>query len=62
MRRNVPYSKEKEIRRVTMLYWKAKLKIMKGKRVDKEIIKKRKEISNIEEEIETIEETKERLE
>ena len=40
MKRTVPYSKEKVKRRANLLYWKMKLRKIKRKVVDKELMEK----------------------
>ena len=63
MKQNIPFSKEKECWRATKLYWKAYIRKLEGKVVNKNIIKKRKEIAGIEitEDV-MIEEAKDRYE
>jgi len=46
--RNIPYTKEKVKRQGTMLFWKAKIWQLKGIPVDKEVLRKRQEIHDIE--------------
>ena len=48
VRRTVLYSREKVKRRDTILFWKAKIRKLKGKVVDEEVMKKCKEIHHIE--------------
>ena len=47
MKRTVPYSNEKMKRRATLLYWKMKLRQIKQKVVDKELMEKRKEEAQV---------------
>ena len=47
-KRNVPYSVTKVKARARLLYWKARYKLLKGARVDVEIMEKRKEEAGIE--------------
>ena len=46
MRRNVLYSYEKEKRRSALLYWKTKVRILKGNVVDQGMMEKQKIIAN----------------
>ena len=42
MWRNIPYSKEKEMRRAMKLYWKDYIRLIEGKVVDQNKIKNRR--------------------
>ena len=62
MKRNIPFSKEKENRQGIVLFWKAKIRKLKGGVVDKDIICRREKLYqiNCSEEI-TLDATKEKL-
>jgi len=47
MKRTVPYSNEKMKRRAILLYWKIKLRQIKQKVVDKELMEKQKEEAQV---------------
>ena len=47
--RNIPFSKEKELRRVALLYWRAKVQLRKNQQVDESKIEIRRKITQINE-------------
>ena len=62
MRYNVSYSQEKEKRRSALLYWKTKVRMLKGNVVDQEVMEKWKTMAEINTQIEIIKGTIEELE
>ena len=48
MKRNIPYSKEKVVRRAELLHWRALKRVKQQKTVDVEVMQKRKKITAIE--------------
>jgi hypothetical protein len=61
MKRTVPYSKEKVKRRANLLYWKMKLRKIKRKVVDKELIEKRRNEADIIDNYEEVTEVEEMI-
>ena len=63
MKRTIPFSHEKEKRRSMVLYYKMKLRELKGIVIEKDLMAKRKERANMKDvEISTINEVEEQLE
>ena len=54
MKMNIPFSKEKEIVRAAKLYWKDRVKEIKGLPINSEKMNMRKQIANIDDEDEDL--------
>ena len=61
MKRTVPYSKEKVKRRANLLYWKMKLRKIKRKVVDKELMEKRRNEADVIDNCEEVTEVEEMI-